>query len=584
MIPDIKGRSAKTVGLFCDSLFWDYSQIEEGKDYTYDQLISLIKDDGGTVLPKRTKVDSKEIQFEAWGITLDLEEIGEHAHKSYLVKKKRNFDINTKIDISNELAQDFLLSRDNKSGLIYNIVLFLLKIRGRKAWRRGEPVSMMEFSKGKWEVEVGMVSRVFQKMLFNGDNILTQSILGNILKLSVDEVKKNIFLRALEFMGNDPDINCQVKTKVLFIDADEGVDTDLSDTEALAAHKIKYQGKVYDYKSAYANDLLLEMIGVIEDQVLSEMKFDSQREVVAAGKYPEYRTAVARRISNLEVSKFFITGDKELKNKENLGGGKESEGTEGKRNYKILNYWKVYEISIPDESLNKRITKIIAKNNNIQKFESEEDILNDQALLADYLTMLKKELNEYVEVRVGTKVNLADFDFTSSEGEKLAEELSWISYFSKYAQYRIYSPREWDSFLLGNDEEIVEKDGVKFIFDKDGAISGMIDDTYSRINFMTGEIDRDGADDFAIFSALERLAAQIINENKSLIEIKDKYTKKMGDLVQSIILSKQGEISEKGLDLDAMNDKIKELMQTQFKPRKDALRIARKIMYTKKKA
>ena len=584
MLPDITGRSAKTVGLFCDSLFWDYSQIEEGKDYTYEQLVSLIKDDEGTVLPKRTKVDSKEIQFEAWGITLDLEEIGEHAHKSYLVKKKRNFDINTKIDISNELAQDFLLSRDNKSGLIYNIVLFLLKIRGRKAWRRGEPVSMMEFSKGKWEVEVGMVSRVFQKMLFNGDNILTQSILGNILKLSVDEVKKNIFLRALEFMGNDPDINCQVKTKVLFIDADEGADTELSDTEALAAHKIKYQGKIYDYKSAYANDLLLEMIGVIEDQVLSEMKFDSQREVVAAGKYPEYRAAVARRVSNLEVSNFFIVKDKEPKRKDDLGDDEKNEGAEEKKNYKILNYWKVYEISIPDESLNKRIAKIIAKNNNIQRFEKEEDLLNDQALLADYLTMLKKELNEYVEGRVGTKVNLADFDFTSGEGEKLAEELSWISYFSKYAQYRIYSPREWDSFLLGNDEEIVEKDGVKFIFDKDGAISGMIDDTYNRINFVTGEVDRDGADDFTIFSALERLAAQIINENKSLIEIKDKYTKKMGDLVQSIILSQQGEISEKGLDLNAMNDKIKELMQTQFKPRKDALKIARKIMCTKKKA
>ena len=581
MIPDIKNRSTKTVGLFCDSLFWDYSKIEEGECYTYGQLISLIKDDEGNILPRRKKIESKDIQFEAWGITLDLEEVGNHAHKSYLVTKKRDYDIDTRLDIADEITQEYLLSRDNKSGLIYNIILFLLKVRGRVGVLKDKPAATMEFSKSKWEVEVGMVSRVFQKMLFNGDNILTQSILGNILKMSVDEVKKNIFLRALEFIGKDPDIVCKVKTKVLYIDLEKGMNDEISDAEAAAAHKIKYQDKVYEYKSAYANDFFLEMVGMIEDQVLSDMEFDSQREVVAAGKYPEYRAEVNERVGELGIKDLLL----QPKGKEDV----EVSANNGK--YKILNYWKVYEISIAQEDLDKRLSKIVIQDNSDDITTNEvddeaigEDLLKDNGYLVDCLAMLKRELNDYIEMRVSSKVNLSNFDFKTKEGEKLAEELSWIAYFSKYAQYRSYSPREWNNFLLGGEEEIIEKDGVKFIFDNDGAISGMVDDNYNKINFAYPETEvRDSSDEFSVFSALEKLAYQIINENKSLLVIRDKYNKKMGELLQSVILSSKGEISEYGLDLDKMNEKIRELMQTQFKPQKDAMKIARKIINLQKK-
>ena len=579
MIPDIKNRSAKTVGLFCDSLFWDYSKIEEGECYTYGQLISLIKDDEGNILPRR-KNDSRDIQLEALGIMLDLEEVGSHAHKSYLVTKKRDYDVDTRLDIADEITQEYLLSRDNKSGLIYNIILFLLKVRGRAGILKDKPAATMEFSKSKWEVEVGMVSRVFQKMLFNGDNILTQSILGNILKMSVDEVKKNIFLRALEFIGKDPDIVCKVKTKVLYIDLEKGISDEMSDAEAAAAHKIKYQDKIYGYKSAYANDFFLEMVGMIEDQVLSDMEFDSQREVVAAGRYPEYRAAVNQRVGELGIKDLLL----QPKGKENV-----ETSTDGSK-YKILNYWKVYEISIAQEDLDKRLSKIVIEDGSDDIITDEiddktvgKDLLNDNGYLADCLSVLKRELNDYIEMRVSSKVNLSNFDFKTKEGEKLAEELSWIAYFSKYAQDRSYSPREWNNFLLGGEEEIIEKDGVKFIFDNDGAISGMIDDNYNKINFAYPEKIIDSSDEFSVFSALERLAYQIINENKSLLAIKDKYTKKMGELLQSIILSSKGEISEYGLDLDKMNEKIRELMQTQFKPQKDALKIARKIINLQKR-
>lgn len=599
-LPKTDKRSARTVELFYQSLFWDYSEIKVGESYTYEELATKIKDIYEKSLPIKHGglKGGRDIQFDAWKITLDMEEVGEGHGRKYLILNKHDYTDDMKVEIGEDIIEEYLLSRDNKSGLIYNIVLFLLAYRGRLNRVAGEHILSMEFSKSKWEVELGMVSRVFHKVLFNGDNILTQSILGNILKIAVDEVKKNIFFRAMEFLGRDPDISCKTKTKVLYVDIGQGTGTDISDAEAAAAHKIKYQNKVYHYESGYAKDELLEMIKVVEDRVLVEMGYDSLRELVAAGQYSIYKERVNKKVFEINANGLFVpSACKKIGSWGDWGSETESElilsssGNEGKNKtapqYRILNYWQVHEISINKEELVKRIRRI-AEIRNEDEARSTKICLYDRDLIADYLTGFKKELNEYVEMRVAPKVDLADFDFTSSEGEKLAEELSWISYFSRYAQYRNYSPEEWEGFLFGSKEKdkeeggIIEKDGVKFIFDADGVISGMIDDSYNRINFITGQINKDAPDDAAIFSTLEKLAAQIISENKSLAEIKDRYSRKMGELITSIILSKQGEISEKGFDLDAMNEKIRELMQTEFKPRKDALKIARKIIAMEK--
>lgn len=577
-LPDMTRRDLKTVRLYCESLYWDYSRIEKGKIYTYEELINLIRDKTGGALPKRTHgtKGGRDIQFTAWKITLDLQEKGETRDKAYFVVNKRNFSEETKYAIAEDMIQEYLLSRDNKSGLIYNIVLLLLMLRGKNNIIKGLHFKEMEFSKNKWEVEIGMVSRVFQKVLFNGNNILTQSIIGNILKASVDEIKKNIFLRALEFMGKDPDIKCKTNTKVLYIDSLKGEKLNLTDAEAAAAHKIKYQDKYYDYGTAYAGDVFVEMVNVIEEQILSDMEFDTKRDLVAAGKYPIFKECVAKRIADLET----------------IGLIQIPEAKDGlKHNYKILNYWKVYEIKIPSDDLTNRVKKIITSNEyknekvaallELNNNPSDEQLL-DKKILEDYLSTLKKELNGYVETRVVSKVDLSNYDFESKEGESVAEELAWLSYFSKYAQYRVYSQAEWENFLLGSKEQTMEKDGVKFIYNSDGAISGMIDDNYSRINFETGEVDADRIDDITTIAELEKLAAVIVGDNKSIIKVKENYNKKMGDLIQSVVLSSKGEISEYGLDLEAMNKKIRELMEMQFKPQKNALKVARQIINSKK--
>ena len=197
---------------------------------------------------------------------------------------------------------------------------------------------------------------------------------------------------------------------------------------------------------------------------------------------------------------------------------------------------------------------------NIFNDKNEDGSVKKDAL-EKYLAVFKKELNEYVKMRVASKVDLDNYNLDDKEVKTIAEELAWISCFAKYARYRVYSPKEWENFLLGmNRQNIIEKDGIKFIYDNKGAILGMIDDNYDRINFETGEIivDKDEDENSTIDAIieLEPIVSEIIKDNKSLIEVRDNYNRKMEELIQSMLLAQRGEISERGFDLEAMNNKI----------------------------
>ena len=136
--------------------------------------------------------------------------------------------------------------------------------------------------------------------------------------------------------------------------------------------------------------------------------------------------------------------------------------------------------------------------------------------------------------------------------------------------------------MFGSTWQTKEKDGVKFIYDNNDVIIGMIDENYNRINFSTGETLFDKSDDFKVLAELDKLAERIIGENESIEENKAAYSKKMNELIKSTILSENGELSEIGLDLEAMNNKIRELMEMQFMPQEDALSLAYSIIKNKK--
>lgn len=591
-LPEIERRNIKTIELFCKSLFWDYDKIKVGEYYSYDDLVSKIKGYNGESLKRRPGggKGGRDIQFDAWRIILDIEEVGATKDKMYHIVGKHNYSIDEKIELAEEIMEDYLLSRDNQSGLIYEIVLCLLWLRGRFASLNDAAAKQMEFSKSKWEVEIGMVSRVFQKMFINGNNVLTQTILGNILKTAVNETKKNMFLRALEFINKDPSIDLETNTKILYINLSDDCasSTDIDETKSAAEvnlhRQIKYKDNYYTYKTTYANTSLIEIIRTIEDQVVEEMGFDSQKQIVAAGKYLAFKNLVEKRISDLDFNC--------LSNDDNNSN---SNGLDNLINkpvkYKVLHYWKTYRVKMSNNSLEERVKKIIKNNlyldpavDEIINGEDDDNKLLSRQIVENYLGNLKKEVNEYVKARVSSKVDLDGFDFNSEEGKAIVEELSWISYFAKYANYRIYSQEEWNNFLFGSEMQAIEKDGLRFLFDDTGTIIGMIDDNYNRINFSTGEILKDKTDDFRLIAELDELLVEkIIEENKDIVLAREKYSGEMRELVKSLVLSPNGEISEKGFDLETMNEKIRELMQVQFKPQEDAERLAYKIMKDNKR-
>ena len=575
MLPDMERRSLKTAVLFCNSLSYDYSGVEIGKEYTYDELRSLIRDEMGGELPKRQGgKHGRDIQLEAWNIALDIEERGEKKGKRYFVKNRYAFTEKDKTNIANEIMQEYLLSQDNKSGVIYEIVLCLLYLRGRAVTNDKGICRAMEFSRSKWEVEIGLISRVFQKMLYNGDNVLTKTILGNILKVSVDEAKKNVFMRALEFIRKDKSIISSSNIKVLYIDtlaesssSYEGSDGDDDKFMAGRSDKIKYRNKYYDYHTAYADSFLVEIIKLAEEEVMESMGFANQKQLVAAGKYLAFQNGVRAKLEELDGNSFFIkTGE-----------------LPGEHKYKLLYYWKTYEIQMENKDLAERV-KAIIKNTVFEDFTvptDDAEVLSRPVVEA-YVEELKKEINKYIEAKVTAKVDLEDFDFSSPEGKEVMEELAWMSYFSRYSQYRVYSEKEWEQFLFGSTWQTKEKDGVKFIYDNNDVIIGMIDENYNRINFSTGETLFDKSDDFKVLAELDKLAERIIGENESIEENKAAYSKKMNELIKSTILSENGELSEIGLDLEAMNNKIRELMEMQFMPQEDALSLAYSIIKNKK--
>lgn len=576
MLPRTEKRNYKTILMYYNSLWYNYDNIKAGKEYSYKELISLITDEGGGKLPEKSSGKWRIPQLEAFKITLDMEERGSTQNRKYYIKAKHEYAPEQKQEIIDKINQDYLLTRSNKKGLIYEIILCLLYLRGRTIEFGNKTYKAMEFSKSGWEIEIGLVSRVFQKMLYNDDNILTKTIMGNILKVCTDEAKKHVFSRALDFIIDDQDIYCNLKTKVIYINENE-------EPGKIHAHlpQVEYNGRKYNYDLGYAHPLLEDRIKKIEDQVLESMGFLNKSALVGEGKYNQFLKQVRERIREINP----ITMIKALDGETDVSFGH-------KLNPKItiLGYWKSYEIGIDPQRLEQRVKEII---NGGQEEESErasefgkkmgDSYLDNYNIVAEYLGLLKIELNEYIKDKIAEKVKLDKIDPKSEAGQALIKEISWLNYFAKHSQYRIFNDEAWGRYLFGAAANNLEDDGLHAIYDNKGVVVGLLDDNFRCIDTSTGTLIKPKTDDFVAIRELDAFVKQVMGGEDGLKGIKDKYNDKIDKLVQdSVSLSEHGEISKIGPDFETMNKKIRELMEMQFIPQEEALRYAYAIVKDKK--